>query len=74
MSEPKIEVAPPAGAVITVTVFVFMSPRSGSFQVSSCPGMPAGGPACGNAVPDTMLNMMEDTRSHGRTRITELSQ
>ena len=34
MSEPKIEVAPPAGAVITVTVPAFMASRFGSFQVS----------------------------------------
>ena len=57
MSEPKTEVAPPAGAVITVTVFSFIASRSGIFHVSFGPGVPAGGPACGNAVPDATPNM-----------------
>src|SRR5215470_5281440 len=35
MSEPKMEVAPPAGAVITVTVPSLILPRSGMAQVSS---------------------------------------
>jgi hypothetical protein len=32
ISEPKTEVAPPAGAVITVTVLAFMASRLGSFH------------------------------------------
>jgi hypothetical protein len=49
MSEPKMAVAPPAGAVMTVTVFAFMASRFGSVHVSSGLGMPEAGPTA--AVP-----------------------
>src|SRR4029077_332487 len=69
ISEPKTEVAPPAGAVITVTVFAFMASRLGSFHVSSGLGMPSGGAALTIAVPDITLTMREAISSRGRTRI-----
>src|SRR6478752_443783 len=68
ISEPKTEVAPPAGAVITVTVFAFMESRLGSFHVSSGLGMPSGGAALSIAVPIT-LTMREAISTRGRTRI-----
>src|SRR4029077_11081100 len=69
ISEPKTEVAPPAGAVITVTVFAFMASRLGSFHVSSGLGMPSGGAALTIAVPDITLTMREAISSRGSTRI-----
>jgi len=59
ISEPKTEVAPPAGAVITVTVFAFMASRLGSFHVSSGLGMPSGGAARSTAVPGTTPEMKQ---------------
>jgi hypothetical protein len=47
MSEPKIAVAPPAGAVMMVRVFALMASRFGSVHVSSGLGMPSGRAACG---------------------------
>src|SRR5215472_12679807 len=46
ISEPKIAVAPPAGAVMTVTVFAFMASRFGSVHASSGLGMPSGRADC----------------------------
>src|ERR1700733_11469952 len=61
ISEPKTEVVPPAGAVITLTVFAFIESRFGIFQVSSGLGMPSGGAARNTAVPIT-LTMNEAAR------------
>src|SRR5215468_11699863 len=70
MSEPKMAVAPPAGAVMTVTVLAFMALRSGSFHVSSGRGTPGDGPppwgaACSATIPDTIARM-DATRIHRR--------
>src|SRR5262249_51571703 len=68
MSEPKMAVAPPTGAVMMVTVLAFMTLRSGSFHVSSGLGTPGGGTApcgaaCCAAMTDT-LAMIETKKSH----------
>ena len=67
MSEPKIAVAPPAGAVMMVTVFAFMVSRFGSVHVSSGLGMPSGRATCGAAVPHIMLIMITGRGVAGET-------
>ena len=74
MSEPKMAVAPPAGAVMMVTVFAFMPARFGSVHVSSGLGMPSGRPACGAAVPHIMLIMITGARSRGRNDMAQSPQ
>jgi hypothetical protein len=73
ISEPKTEVAPPAGAVITVTVLAFMASRLGSFHGPFGLGMPSGGAALRIAVPNTLM-MREAISSRRRTRILTSSK
>src|SRR5262245_49039949 len=70
MSEPKMAVAPPAGAVMIVTVFAFMASRFGRVHVSSGRGTPGGGTVWAAAVA-AALNRREAAKSLGRRDMAE---